>query len=162
MAALAILESPSPDEFRSEYAMLAAGVASMANRSRGFRTSFFPAERDGENWNFYSGEALLFWAEARRRGAPGAPSLALCMETFRIADGGIGERATPLSSRGTRRARARRRGGADSQATNGASVPCKTRPLRGVAVDRKRSAENSLRELSNAPARARRFRAPFP
>lgn len=82
LAALAILESPSPREFRSEYAMLAAGVESMADPDRGFRTFFFPAERDGENWNFYSGEALLFWAEARRLGAPGAPSLAQCMEAF--------------------------------------------------------------------------------
>ena len=82
LAALAILESPAPDEFLSEYAMLTAGVASMTDRNRGFRTFFFPAERDGENWNFYSGEALLFWAEARRRGAPGAPSLAECMDAF--------------------------------------------------------------------------------
>lgn len=82
LAALAILESPSPEEFRSEYRMLAAGVASMTDPNHGFRTFFFPAERDGENWNFYSGEALLFWAEARRRGAPDAPSLAQCMAAF--------------------------------------------------------------------------------
>ena len=82
LAALAILESPSRSEFLPEYAMLAAGVASMVDRERGFRTFFFPVERDGQNWNFYSGEALLFWAEARRQGAPGAPSLAQCMEAF--------------------------------------------------------------------------------
>ena len=82
LAALAILESPSQGELRSEFAMLTAGVASLADSRRGFRTFFFPAERDGENWNFYSGEALLFWAEARRQGAPGAPSLAECMAAF--------------------------------------------------------------------------------
>lgn len=87
LAALAILESPSREEFRAEYAMLATAVASMADSDRGFRTFFFPAERDGENWNFYSGEALLFWAEARRRRAPEAPSLALCMETFNLCRG---------------------------------------------------------------------------
>ena len=82
LAALAILETQSLDVFRAEYAMLAAAVASMADHDRGFRTFFFPAERDGENWNFYSGEALLFWAQARRLGAPDAPSLAQCMAAF--------------------------------------------------------------------------------
>ena len=82
LAALAILESPAREEFASELTMLAAGVSSLADETRGFRTFFFPPEREGENWNFYSGEALLFWAEAIRRGAPCAPSLARCAATF--------------------------------------------------------------------------------
>ena len=41
--------------------MLAAGVASLADAEHGFRTFLFPPGRGGENWNFYSGEALLFW-----------------------------------------------------------------------------------------------------
>ena len=74
IAALAILESPASAEFLPELTMLAAGVDSLADDAAGFRTFFFPPERDGDNWNFYSGEALLFWAEAMRRGAGFAPS----------------------------------------------------------------------------------------
>ena len=82
LAALCILESPASSEFATELGMLAAGVASLADADLGFRTFFFPAERDGENWNFYSGEALLFWAEALRRKSPGAPSLERCVAAF--------------------------------------------------------------------------------
>ena len=82
LAALCILESPASSEFSSELGMLTAGVDSLADGENGFRTFFFPPERDGENWNFYSGEALLFWAEAIRRGAEGAPPLERCAATF--------------------------------------------------------------------------------
>ena len=82
LAALAILESPARAEFEAELEMLAAGVESLADAERGFRTFFFPPERDGENWNFYSGEALLFWAEAMRQGVPWAPSLEQWMAAF--------------------------------------------------------------------------------
>ena len=82
LAALAILESPARWEFMPALAKLAAGVESLADEERGFRTFFFPSERDGENWNFYSGEALLFWAEARRLGADCAPTLDCCAEAF--------------------------------------------------------------------------------
>ena len=82
LAALAILESPACGEFLAELEMLTAGVNSLADKDRGFRTFFFPPERDGDNWNFYSGEALLFWAEALRRGARSAPTLERCAETF--------------------------------------------------------------------------------
>ena len=82
LAALAILESPARREFMPMLTGLAAGVESLADEEHGFRTFFFPPERDGENWNFYSGEALLFWAEALRRGADFAPSPSRCAETF--------------------------------------------------------------------------------
>ena len=82
LAALTILESPARQEFLPQLTMLAAGVDSMVDRERGFRTFFFPPERDGQNWNFYSGEALLFWAEALRRGADCAPSLEQCAAVF--------------------------------------------------------------------------------
>ena len=82
LAALCILESPVSSEFSTELGMLTAGVNSLADDEVGFRTFFFPPERDGENWNFYSGEALLFWAEAARRGAEGAPSIERCAATF--------------------------------------------------------------------------------
>ncbi|MDE0388825.1 MAG: hypothetical protein OXI75_09015 [Rhodospirillales bacterium] len=82
LAALAILESPARREFMPALTMLAAGVKSLSDEERGFRTFFFPPERDGENWNFYSGEALLFWAEALRRGADFAPSPERCAKTF--------------------------------------------------------------------------------
>ena len=82
IAALAILESTAQKEFDSELTMLAAGIDSLWDRDTGFHTFFFPPERDGDNWNFYSGEALLFWAEARRRGTGFAPTLARCAEAF--------------------------------------------------------------------------------
>ena len=82
VAGLAILESRATEEFSEELALLAAGVASLADDTLGFRTFFFPPERDGENWNFYSGEALLFWAEAARRGLPFAPTLECCAAAF--------------------------------------------------------------------------------
>ena len=82
LAALTILESPARQEFLPALTKLAAGVESLADEERGFRTFFFPPERDGDNWNFYSGEALLFWAEALRRGAECAPSLEQCAAVF--------------------------------------------------------------------------------
>ncbi len=82
LAALAILESPARREFLPQLTMLAAGIESLADAEHGFRTFFFPPGRDGENWNFYSGEALLFWAEALRRGAGFAPSLERCTAAF--------------------------------------------------------------------------------
>ena len=82
LAALAVLESPARQEFMPALTKLAAGVESLVDDEHGFRTFFFPPERDGENWNFYSGEALLFWAEARRLGAACAPTLDRCAEAF--------------------------------------------------------------------------------
>ena len=82
IAALAILESPAQREFLPELTMLAAGIESLVDEERGFRTFFFPPERDGDNWNFYSGEALLFWSEALRRGAKCAPPLDRCVAAF--------------------------------------------------------------------------------
>ena len=82
VAGLAILESAAREEFLEELRMLAAGIESLRHDEFGFRTFFFPPERDGENWNFYSGEALLFWAEAARRGLAAAPSLERCVAAF--------------------------------------------------------------------------------
>ena len=82
IAALAILENPNQGQHLSELSMLAAGINSLFDKEQGFRTFFFPPERDGENWNFYSGEALLFWAEARRRKTDLAPPLKRCVEVF--------------------------------------------------------------------------------
>ena len=83
LAGLAIFESPARDEFHEELDMLAAGVNSLFHPQHGFRTFFFPADRDGENWNFYSREALLFWAETMRQRAPFAPSLRRYTRVFR-------------------------------------------------------------------------------
>ena len=82
LAGLAILESPAYRQFLPELEMLAASVESLAGGEHGFRTFFFPAERDGSNWNFYSGEALLFWAEAMRRKTGFAPTLERYTEIF--------------------------------------------------------------------------------
>ena len=84
VAGLAILEASEGHEFLEELGMLAKGINSLADEEAGFRTFFFPRERDGDNWNFYSGEALLFWAEAARLGIPGAPTLAKCAQTFEL------------------------------------------------------------------------------
>lgn len=84
LAGLAVLEAPSPAAFSEELRLLLAAVDSLAGGPSGFRTFFFPLRRDGQNWNFYAGEALLFWAEARRRGLPGAPSLARCAQAFEL------------------------------------------------------------------------------
>lgn len=73
LAGLAILETPGGEGFTRELGMLAAGVESLADDELGFRTFFFPTERDGQNWNFYAGEAMLFWAEAMRWRVPWAP-----------------------------------------------------------------------------------------
>ena len=82
LAGLAILEAPSPARFADPLRRIARAVRSLAGGPCGFRTFFFPAERDGQSWNFYSGEALLFWAEALRRGAPGMPPLERCARVF--------------------------------------------------------------------------------
>ena len=83
LAALAILENPARGEFATELGMLAKGVDSLFDPELGFRTFFFPPERDGDNWNFYAGEAMLFWAEALRRNAVCAPPLERCVAAFR-------------------------------------------------------------------------------
>ena len=82
LAGLAILETPGAEEFARELEMLAAGVESLVDEERGFRTFFFPPERDGQNWNFYAGEAMLFWAEAMRRRVPWAPAPERWAATF--------------------------------------------------------------------------------
>ena len=82
LAGLAIMESSNRDEFVGELAMLAKGIDSLYSEDAGFRTFFFPEERDGENWNFYSGEALLFWAMSLQRGERHAPSPDRCIKAF--------------------------------------------------------------------------------
>ncbi len=82
LAGLAILETPGAEELARELEMLAAGVESLVDEERGFRTFFFPPERDGQNWNFYSGEAMLFWAEAVRRSVAWAPTMERWATTF--------------------------------------------------------------------------------
>lgn len=83
LAALAILESPARAEFATELDKLATGIRSLAKPDGDFRTFYFPAARDGDNWNFYTGEALLFWAEALRRRDPCAPPVERCIAAFR-------------------------------------------------------------------------------
>ena len=82
LAGLAILHCSAQEEFGKQLKMLAASIGSMVDEETGFRTFFFPAERDGQNWNFYSGEALLFWAESSRCGLPFAPSTDECFIVF--------------------------------------------------------------------------------
>ena len=83
VAGLAILEHERlAREFHKELRMLAATVASLRDDARGYRTFVFPAERDGQNWNFYSGEALLFECEALRKRLPFARPVEELVETL--------------------------------------------------------------------------------
>ena len=75
LASLAIIECQAGEKLSQQINSLAAGIQSLVDKDVGFRTFFFPSQRDRENWNFYSGEALLFWAEAIRMNSPQAPTL---------------------------------------------------------------------------------------
>ena len=74
VAGLAILAGPEEDQDRQALSMLLRAVSSMTHERRGFRTYFYPTERDGQGWEFYSGEALLFVCEAARLKIPDAPT----------------------------------------------------------------------------------------
>ena len=62
LAALALHESPAPEEFPKQIEALAAGVDHLWREDGSFETFYRPAERSGQNQNFYPGEALLFWS----------------------------------------------------------------------------------------------------
>ena len=81
LASLAIIECEASAELSQQLNSLAVGIQSLVDKDLGFRTFFFPSKRDGDNWNFYSGEALLFWAEAIRMNSPQAPTF----KQFRVA-----------------------------------------------------------------------------
>ena len=72
LAGLAILAGPEEDQDRQALSMLLRAVSSMTHERRGFRTHFYPADRNEQGWEFYSGEALLFLCEAARLKIPGA------------------------------------------------------------------------------------------
>lgn len=61
LAALAILESPQRKHYLSEEYALHSMIYSLGNADGSFDTFYIPRERK-DNQNFYSGEALLFWA----------------------------------------------------------------------------------------------------
>ena len=83
LAGLAILAGPEETRDRRALAMLLRAVHSMTHERRGFRTHFYPAEREGQGWVFYSGEALLFLAESTRLGLPDAPDLPELLVLYR-------------------------------------------------------------------------------
>lgn len=62
LAALAILESPVRAEFRREERALRRTIDSLYQPDGSFQTFYRPATRTGGE-NFYTGEALLYWAE---------------------------------------------------------------------------------------------------
>ena len=82
LAGLAILAGPENTRDHPALPMLLRAVHSMTHERRGFGTHFYPPERDGQGWEFYSGEALLFLCEAARLGIRDAPEpeelLVLC------------------------------------------------------------------------------------
>ena len=61
LAALAILESPFADSWRTELAQLRQTINTLWQPSGAFNTFLRPEGRN-DNQNFYPGEALLFWA----------------------------------------------------------------------------------------------------
>ena len=85
LAGLAILAGPDETRDHRALGMLLRAVHSMANDRDGFRTHFYPPERDGNprDWVFYSGEALLFLAESNRLGIAEAPDLAELLVLYR-------------------------------------------------------------------------------
>ena len=73
LAGLAILAGPAAGRDHRVLGMLLAAVRASTDEFQGFRTYFYPAERSPIGWEFFSGEALLFLAEARRLEIDGAP-----------------------------------------------------------------------------------------
>ena len=73
LAGLAILAGARPGPHETALAMLLHAVRSMTHERLGFRTHFYPPERDDQGWEFYSGEALLFLCETARLGIGDAP-----------------------------------------------------------------------------------------
>jgi len=61
LAALAILESPFAESWKTELTELRKTINSLWQPFGAFRTFVYPADRN-DNQNFYPGEALLFWA----------------------------------------------------------------------------------------------------
>ena len=61
---------------------LAASVKLALCPRRGFHTFFWPLERDGQNWNFYAPEALLFSACALEAEVGTGPTHEQCLEAL--------------------------------------------------------------------------------
>ena len=74
LAGLAILAGQEDDQDHQALSMLLRAVTAMTHEQIGFRTHFYPTERDVQGWEFYSGEALLFLCEAARLKIPDAPT----------------------------------------------------------------------------------------
>ena len=85
LGGLAILAGPEKSRDHRALAMLLRAIQSMTNDRSGFRTHFYPADRDGNprDWAFYSGEALLFLAESKRLGIAEAPDLTELLVLYR-------------------------------------------------------------------------------
>lgn len=66
IAAVAIITHPLRHAYRDQEVGLRAFVDHMWRPDGSFRTFYRPAERDGDNQNFYPGEALLMWAMVMR------------------------------------------------------------------------------------------------
>ena len=83
IAGLAILAGPAADRDQRVLGMLLAAVRASTDEFQGFRTYFYPADRDPIGWEFFSGEALLFLTEATRLEIDGAPDFEELLVLYR-------------------------------------------------------------------------------
>ena len=83
IAGLAILAGPAADRDQRVLGMLLAAVRASTDEFQGFRTYFYPADRDPIGWEFFSGEALLFLTEATRLEIDGAPDVEELLVLYR-------------------------------------------------------------------------------
>ena len=83
IAGLAILAGPAADRDRRALGMLLAAVRASTDEFQGFRTYFYPADRNPMGWEFFSGEALLFLAEAKRLKVDDAPDVEELLVLYR-------------------------------------------------------------------------------
>ena len=83
IAGLAILAGPAADRDQRVLGMLLAAVRASTDEFQGFRTYFYPADRNPIGWEFFSGEALLFLAEATRLEVDNAPHVEELLVLYR-------------------------------------------------------------------------------
>ena len=74
LAALAALEIGGDNQFTAQRAGLTRGIDALSLPNGRFRTFLYPEGRADDNQNFYSGEALLYWAHLHRHDREALPA----------------------------------------------------------------------------------------
>jgi len=93
LAALAILESPFADRWKTELAELNTTIDGLWQPSGEFRTFLYPEDRN-DNQNFYPGEALLFWATSLQK-EPNDVRLSKALQSFHFYRGHFKKSSNP-------------------------------------------------------------------